>query len=85
MSTYTQDMTNGNEMRHILRFTIPLLFGNLFQQFYNIIDSVIVGRYLGKDAIAAVGATGSITYLFYTLCIGLSIGCLYTHLTLPTT
>lgn len=74
MSTYTQDMTNGNEMRHILRFTIPLLFGNLFQQFYNIIDSVIVGRYLGKDAIAAVGATGSITYLFYTLCIGLSIG-----------
>ena len=74
MNTYTKNMTSGNEIRHILRFTIPLLFGNLFQQFYNIVDSVIVGRYLGKDAIAAVGATGSITYLFYTLCIGLSIG-----------
>ncbi len=74
MNTYTKNMTSGNELRHILRFTIPLLFGNLFQQFYNIVDSVIVGRYLGKDAIAAVGATGSITYLFYTLCIGLSIG-----------
>ncbi len=67
-------MTQGSELRHILMFTLPLLAGNLFQQFYNIVDSVIVGRYLGHEALAAVGATGSITFLFYTLCNGLSAG-----------
>jgi putative MATE family efflux protein len=71
---YTKNMTEGNELSHILRFTLPLLAGNLFQQLYNIVDSVIVGRYLGYDALAAVGATGSVTYLFYTLCIGLATG-----------
>ena len=74
MTKYTKTMTEGSEFRHIIMFTLPLLFGNLFQQFYNIVDSVIVGRYLGKNALAAVGATGSITYLFYTLCIGISLG-----------
>lgn len=72
--TNTGYMTEGNETRHIIRFTLPLLGGNLLQQTYNIIDTLIVGRYLGDDALAAVGATGSITYFFYTLCIGLSIG-----------
>lgn len=67
-------MTEGSETGHIIRFTLPLLGGNLLQQTYNIIDTLIVGRYLGDNALAAVGATGSITYLFYTLCIGLSIG-----------
>lgn len=67
-------MTKGSEIKHILLFTLPLLAGNLFQQFYNIVDSVIVGRYLGHEALAAVGATGSITFLFYTLCNGLSAG-----------
>ena len=67
-------MTQGSELKHILMFTLPLLAGNLFQQFYNIVDSVIVGRYLGHEALAAVGATGSITFLFYTLCNGLSAG-----------
>ncbi len=74
MGNYTKTMNEGSEFKHIILFTLPLLFGNLFQQFYNIVDSVIVGRYLGSNALAAVGATGSITYLFYTLCIGLSIG-----------
>lgn len=74
MNTYTKNMTEGNELWHILRFALPLLIGNLFQQVYNIADSVIVGKFLGKDALAAVGATGSVTFLFYTLCIGLSIG-----------
>ena len=74
MSKYAKTMTEGSEFKHIILFTLSLLFGNLFQQFYNIVDSVIVGRFLGKNALAAVGATGSITYLFYTLCIGLSIG-----------
>lgn len=71
---YTTDMTKGSEFEHIIRFTLPMLAGNLFQQFYNIVDSIVVGRYLGADALASVGATGSITYFFYTLCIGLSIG-----------
>lgn len=71
---YEKNMTEGSELSHIIRFTLPLLFGNLFQQLYNVVDSVIVGRYLGYDALASVGATGSLTYLFYTLCIGLSVG-----------
>ena len=68
------DMTEGKEAGHILRFTLPLLVGNLLQQTYNIADTMIVGRYLGDNALAAVGATSSITYLFYTLCLGLAIG-----------
>lgn len=72
--TYGKQMTDGSELGHILRFTLPLLAGNLFQQLYNIVDSVIVGKFLGYHALAAVGATGSVTYLFYTLCIGLAVG-----------
>lgn len=60
----TTDMTQGSEMRHIIMFSLPLLAGNLLQQTYNIVDTMVVGRYLGDDALAAVGATGSITYLF---------------------
>ncbi len=70
----TKCMTEGSEAGHIIRFALPLLGGNLLQQTYNLIDTAIVGNYLGDEALAAVGATGSITYLFYTLCIGLSIG-----------
>lgn len=70
----TTDMTQSSEMRHIIMFSLPLLAGNLLQQTYNIVDTMVVGRYLGDGALAAVGATGSITYLFYTLCIGLSVG-----------
>lgn len=71
---YTTDMTAGSEFNHIIKFALPMLAGNLFQQLYNVADSVIVGRYLGADALASVGATGSITYFFYTLCIGLATG-----------
>ena len=55
----TKDMTNGSPMKLILGFSIPLLFGYLFQQFYNLVDTLIVGRFLGVDALAAVGSTGS--------------------------
>ena len=68
------DMTTGSEWRHLVRFTLPLLAGNVLQQVYNIADTMIVGRYLGNNALAAVGATGSITYFFYTLCLGLATG-----------
>lgn len=74
MSTYTRNMTEGSELRHILFFTLPLLAGNLFQQLYNIVDSAIVGKFLGADALGAVGSTGSATFFFYNLCNGLAAG-----------
>ena len=70
----TQNMTTGSEAGHIIRFALPLLGGNILQQTYNIVDTAIVGRYLGGDALAAVGSTGSVTFLFFTLCMGLSTG-----------
>ena len=72
--TYTKKMTEGSELKHIILFTLPLFAGNVFQQLYNIVDSIIVGKFLGSDKLAAVGTTGSLTYLFSTLCIGLSVG-----------
>ncbi len=74
MSAYMKSMTEGSELGHIIRFSLPLLLGNLFQQLYNVVDSAIVGKYLGSDKLAAVGSTGSLTFLFYTLCIGLATG-----------
>ena len=53
-----KDMTIGNPMKIILLFSLPVLLGNLFQQFYNMVDTVIVGQYLGEDALAAVGCYG---------------------------
>ena len=74
MKAYEKNLTVGSELPAIVMFTLPMLAGNLFQQLYNVVDSVIVGKYLGSDALAAVGSTGSITYLFYTLCLGLGTG-----------
>lgn len=74
MHTAAVDMTAGSEPRLIIRFALPLLAGNLLQQLYNLADTAIVGKQLGDDALAAVGATGSVTYLFYTLCLGLATG-----------
>ena len=70
----TKDMTNGNPIKLILTFSIPLLIGNVFQQFYNMADTIIVGRYLGVDALAAVGSTGSMTFLVNGFVIGLTSG-----------
>ncbi|MBR3031423.1 MAG: MATE family efflux transporter [Clostridiales bacterium] len=68
------DMTVGNPARHILKFTLPLLIGNLFQQLYNMVDSIVVGRYVSAHALAAVGACGSLNFLFFSLSSGLSVG-----------
>ncbi len=68
------DMTQGSPARHILLFALPTLIGNIFQQVYNIADSMIVGRFLGANAFAAVGATSSITFLFFALCNGIGNG-----------
>ena len=56
-------MTEGNAVKLILRFMVPLVLGNLFQQLYNVADSVIVGRYLGVNALAGVGQSASLTFL----------------------
>lgn len=68
------DMTTGSPARHILTFALPLLLGNLFQQLYNMVDSVVVGNYVGKNALAAVGTCGSMSFLFFSLSSGLAIG-----------
>ncbi len=70
----TLNMTTGNPLKLIIKFAIPMLVGNIFQQLYNLADSVIVGRIIGKDALAAVGATGSVTFLFFALCNGIGNG-----------
>lgn len=69
-----KDMTKGSPMKLILGFSIPLLFGFLFQQFYNLVDTIIVGRFLGTDNLAAVGATGSVNFLIIGFCMGICSG-----------
>ena len=69
-----KDMTKGNPMRLILGFAVPLLFGLVFQQFYSMVDAVIVGHYLGVDSLAAVGATGSVNFLIIGFCMGVCTG-----------
>lgn len=69
-----KDMTIGNPMKIILLFSIPVLLGNLFQQFYNMVDTVIVGQYLGEDALAAVGSTGCLMFLVLGFANGIAQG-----------
>lgn len=69
-----KDMTKGSPTKLILAFCIPLLMGNIFQQFYSMTDAIIVGRYIGVDALAAVGSTGSLSFLVMGFVIGLTGG-----------
>lgn len=71
---YVVDMTTGNETGLLLRFALPMVVGNVFQQFYNLADSAIVGRFVGANALGAVGAVGSIHFFFFSLCLGLGSG-----------
>lgn len=70
----TLNMTEGNPLKLILIFSIPMLIGNIFQQAYNLADAVIVGEYLGSDPFAAINATASITFFFFALCNGFGSG-----------
>ena len=70
----TKDMTTGNPVKLILFFSIPLLIGNVFQQFYSMVDTIIVGRYVGVQALAAVGVTGSLSFLILGFTFGLTGG-----------
>lgn len=68
------DMTQGRAWEMLLRFMVPLLVGNIFQQVYSMVDMMIVGRFVGPDALASVGATSSLNFLFFSLCNGLASG-----------
>lgn len=68
------DMTKGRPLPVLLRFTLPLLVGNMFQQFYNMADTVIVGRFVGAGALAAVGSTGTIMFLINGFAQGITSG-----------
>lgn len=70
----TKDLTVGSPMKLIWQFSIPLVLGNLFQQMYNMVDTVIVGRYLGLDALTSVSSTTSITFLIIGFCLGTCTG-----------
>ena len=70
----TNDMTTGNPVKLILLFSIPLLIGNIFQQFYSMVDTIIVGRFVGVEALAAVGTTGSMVFLVNGFVMGLTSG-----------
>lgn len=74
MKTAQRDMTKGSPSKIILEFTIPLFIGNLFQQFYNMVDAVIVGQFVGTGALAAVGSTGTIMFLVTGLAMGMTNG-----------
>lgn len=69
------NMVNGNPTKALIGFTLPMVAGNLFQQFYNIMDSIIVGNVVGEEALAAVGASTAITMLFVMVAMGTGIGC----------
>lgn len=70
----TKTMTEGTPWKHILKFSLPVLAGSLLQQLYNTVDTIIVGRYSGEDALSAVGTTGSFAFLFLALATGFSAG-----------
>lgn len=69
-----RDMTKGNITGHLIAYAVPLVFGNLFQQLYHTVDSVVVGQFYGKEALAAVGAAGPIMNILTFLIVGLSLG-----------
>ncbi len=68
------DMTTGRPVTQIIRFTLPMLLGNIAQQMYNTVDSIIVGRFVGDNALAAVGSAGPLVNLMIVLFVGISVG-----------
>ena len=64
------NLTEGSPFKLIIAFSIPMILGNMFQQLYNFVDTMIVGHFLGVEALAGVGATGSINFLIVGFCLG---------------
>lgn len=71
---FVKDMTKGSPAKLLLYFAIPLLIGNIFQQLYNMVDSIIVGNYVSANALGAIGTTNSLHFFFFSLVVGLSVG-----------
>ena len=69
-----KDFTKGSETKLILNFAIPILFGSLFQQLYNIVDSIFIGNYVGKEGLAAVGASFPVIFALISFVIGIGSG-----------
>lgn len=69
-----KDMTTGSPAKILIQFTIPILLGNIFQQLYNMVDTVIVGRFVGTNALAAVGATGTVVFFILGFLTGFTTG-----------
>ena len=67
-------MTEGRPLNIIIKFMVPLFLGNIFQQFYNMVDAVVVGKFVGANALAAVGSTGTIMFLVIGLACGITTG-----------
>ena len=70
-----KDLTEGNPQKVLWQFTIPMFISVIFQQLYNIADSVIAGKFAGEDALAAVGASYPITMIFMAIAVGSNVGC----------
>lgn len=69
-----KDLTKGNETRAIISFAIPMIIGNLFQQLYNIADTIIVGQFIGPSALAAVGSAYTLMVFLTSIILGLCMG-----------
>ena len=69
-----KDMTEGTPWKRIVEFAIPMLIGNIAQQFYNTADSIVVGKYVGDNALAAVGSSGPILNLLFVFFVGIATG-----------
>ena len=74
MRNAATDLTEGTPWKIIMRFSIPLFFTFLLQQFYNMVDTIIVGKCLGVSSLAAVGSTGSINFMIIGFCTGACSG-----------
>ena len=70
-----KDMTEGNVNKTLLLFTLPMLVSVMFQQFYNMADSIVVGKFVGEGALAAVGSSYTVTTIFIAIAVGGSLGC----------
>ena len=68
------DLTQGNIMKKLLKFAFPIMVGNVLQQLYNVVDTLIVGRFLGKDALAAVGSSYTLMVFVTSIILGLCMG-----------
>ena len=69
-----QDFTSGNEGKLIFKFAAPMLIGNIFQQLFSVVDSIVVGKFIGKEALAAVGASFPVIFIMVSMIIGLVMG-----------